>query len=167
MLTLAAAVTLAATAAAAAVPAVPVEFRIRIRTSRDAYAAQVAMTGAYNRWQDPSCREPLLALRDSEGRTLRENVPQGVPEELYPSFIVLMLAQSCPSGILAMTKPGSRIVGLCPRFTDQVFKDQRSAEVALLHEALHTLGLGEIPGAPHPGALTAPQITEVVKGACR
>jgi hypothetical protein len=47
--------------------------------------------------------------------------------------------------VLANTTPGSRHVAVCRRFA-RVYRDDRTwAEVVVIHEALHTLGLGENP----------------------
>ena len=44
-----------------------------------------------------------------------------------------------------MTTPGSRTVRICPQFTQRQLRDPVLAEIVILHEALHTLGLGENP----------------------
>jgi hypothetical protein len=49
----------------------------------------------------------------------------------------------------AFTEPGSRVVFVCGRHFDQ---NSREAELQIIHEILHTLGLGENP--PSSGAIT-------------
>jgi hypothetical protein len=56
--------------------------------------------------------------------------------------------------ILAFTSVGSAIVFVCPRaFVRVAARDPVLAEMVLIHEALHTLGLGENP--PTSAAITA------------
>jgi hypothetical protein len=47
--------------------------------------------------------------------------------------------------VLATATPGSRLVAVCGRFTRAYREDRTWAEIVLIHEALHTLGLGENP----------------------
>jgi hypothetical protein len=49
------------------------------------------------------------------------------------------------TGILATATPGSRLVSVCGRFARAYRNDPTWAEVVVIHEALHTLGLGENP----------------------
>ena len=50
--------------------------------------------------------------------------------------------------VLAFTQPGSRAVWVCGRrFSREQSSDPEYAEVVLIHETLHTLGLGEGPPA--------------------
>ena len=45
-----------------------------------------------------------------------------------------------------MTNPGSRVVWICPRqFVPVAYRDPVEAELVLIHEMLHSLGLGENP----------------------
>jgi hypothetical protein len=56
--------------------------------------------------------------------------------------------------ILAFTSVGSAVVFVCPRaFVRVAERDPVLAEMVLIHEALHTLGLGENP--PTSAAITA------------
>lgn len=56
--------------------------------------------------------------------------------------------------ILAFTSVGSAVVFVCPRaFVRVAERDPVLAEIVLIHEALHTLGLGENP--PTSAAITA------------
>jgi len=67
----------------------------------------------------------------------------------------------CPGGAAAVTAVRSAEVRLCPGFA--VLKTTDAA-VILLHEALHSAGLGEKP--PDPAALTAPEINRLVRTSC-
>ena len=47
---------------------------------------------------------------------------------------------------MALTTPGSRVVRVCGRrFWEAQARNPERAELVVLHEALHTLGLGENP----------------------
>jgi hypothetical protein len=46
---------------------------------------------------------------------------------------------------MAVTSPGSRVVWVCSQFVVEQHRDPGWAEATLIHEALHTLGLGENP----------------------
>ena len=53
----------------------------------------------------------------------------------------------------AVTAPGSRVVYVCGRsFAEAQARSPKRAEMVVLHEALHTLGLGENP--PDSGEIT-------------
>ena len=61
---------------------------------------------------------------------------------------------------MAVTAPGSRVVYVCGRaFTEAQSRSAERAELVVLHEALHTLGLGEDPPA-------SPEITRLVGRRC-
>ena len=48
--------------------------------------------------------------------------------------------------MVALTAPGSRVVYVCGRlFQEVAARSAARAEIVVLHEALHTLGLGENP----------------------
>ncbi len=56
--------------------------------------------------------------------------------------------------ILAMTSPGNRAIFVCAaQFAKKGLTDRRQTEMILIHETLHTLGLGENP--PSSNAITA------------
>jgi hypothetical protein len=59
----------------------------------------------------------------------------------------------CRRGALAFTAPGHRVVRVCGhRFLREWRSNPRRAQLLLIHEALHTLGLGENP--PSSEAIT-------------
>ena len=62
-------------------------------------------------------------------------------------------------GVFAVASPGNRIVHVCPRFRERENRDPRFAQAVVIHEALHTLGLGENPP-------TSDEITARVLQAC-
>lgn len=48
-------------------------------------------------------------------------------------------------GAAAMTLPGSKVVYVCPAQFREVARQPRNAQATVIHELLHTLGLGENP----------------------
>ena len=69
--------------------------------------------------------------------------------------------RSCAKGALAVTEPGSRVVRVCgSRLVWRTWQqNSRQVVAALIHEALHTLGLGENP--PSSVEITVPGSEEV------
>jgi hypothetical protein len=66
----------------------------------------------------------------------------------------------CHAGALAFTTPGARVVYVCGlRFWRQWTERPHYTEAAVIHEALHTLGLGEDPPSSE-------QITQEVLAYC-
>jgi hypothetical protein len=58
-------------------------------------------------------------------------------------------SQCSDGSILAFTTVGSRMIYVCgPAFVRAGRRDAQEARAALVHELLHTLGLGENPPSP-------------------
>ena len=157
-------VMLAASACGAAA-ASAAEFKVRIPNVADARAVQLAVAGAAGRLQSDRCQEVLTRFRDRAGRTLRANLevsgqtPSGYLAGIwfYPGSD-LAVCQS--RRVYAATAPGSRVVFLClPQFRNHQWAAGADAEVVIIHEMLHSLGLGEDPPSPE-------QISYEVQRAC-
>lgn len=107
--------------------------------------------GAASRLADPSCAAILDDFADRSGRRLRERLRQLSLDA--PSWVRRVLfydgtdERSCrrDSRRYAVTIPGSRVVLACPPFFDLARRDPGRAEAVVIHEVLHTLGLGENP----------------------
>ena len=64
------------------------------------------------------------------------------------------LPRCADRGTLASTSPGSRIVYICsPQFREKQLRTPGLAAAIIIHEELHSLGLGENP--PSSQAITA------------
>jgi hypothetical protein len=117
-------------------------------------AVQRAIEGAVLRLQEPGCRQVFSDFTDGAGRPLQANLDAlGVTPETYLGLLLFYDGSSqrrCASGeILGGTVPGSRVVYVCAmKFFDVERQDKRSTEVFVIHETLHSLGLGENPPAP-------------------
>jgi hypothetical protein len=105
-------------------------------TRRDARAVDAARAGAVKRLEREECRKILSDFTDAQGRTRTAVV----------------------------ASPGVRRVFVCPSFADVELRQPGIAESMVLHESLHTPGLGE---APQPGAPTSIEITQRVEARCR
>ena len=131
--------------------------QIDLRDRLATLAVHAAVVGAFHRLRSPACQEVLSDFTDRSGRALKENLLGSgqAPQEYlgllrYTDGTGQMLCTR--PGILAFTSPGGRIVYVCGRFRDQFLtlrlKDRDELELAVIHEALHTLGLGENPPSP-------------------
>ena len=110
-------------------------------------ALSVAGTKLGNR----ACGQLFSDFRDAKGRTLQENLDAiGRSGETYLEWMVFFDGQGkrrCEErGTLASTSPSSRIIYLCPsQFLEKVRLDPSLAAALIIHEELHSLGLGEDP----------------------
>ena len=125
--------------------------RVLLRTGADTVAVVRALGGAQRKLQDAECAGLLAEFKDQEGRALQDNL---APFEMAPNDYLVQLiikdgggdrtgGRLCRSGAAAVTVPGSRVVYIC----GGSFRDQAAGlrENTLIHEMLHTLGLGENP----------------------
>jgi hypothetical protein len=136
----------------------------RLRRDEDRVVLAQAIEGAARRLSDPRCQALLGTFADRMGRPLREALEaEGLTPAGYLDRIYFYdgSAADCRERRLAYTAPGSRAVFVCgDRFRRTWHENAAYAEGAIIHEALHTLGLGENPP-------TWRQITERVRDACR
>lgn len=151
--------------AAAAVDAGP---PLRL-TGWDARAVDTARRGAMRRLESERCRKVFIDFTDSRRRTLRRNLEEWAasPAE-YVALVPFVDGSSqafCRKGNVALvTSPGVRRVFVCREFAETQLRQPGIAESMVIHEILHTLGLGE---APEKGAPTSIEITQRVEARCR
>jgi hypothetical protein len=118
-----------------------------------------ALDGARERLARKGCDGVLDEFTDASGQTLRANLDAlSLTPSDYLEYLVFFDAggegRCRATRVLAMTTPGSRAVFVCgDRFVKMGRHDQRYTEMVLIHEALHTLGLGENP--PSSANITA------------
>jgi hypothetical protein len=124
--------------------------RVLMHNPADAGVVAMALNGAYRKLGRPACQQLLDDFRDAEGRTLRENLePLGLAPDAYLSRLAyrdgrdLGSARCRKGGAAAVTHIGDRNVFVCAA----PFAEQRPGirENTLIHEMLHSLGLGENP----------------------
>lgn len=136
----------------------------------DAAAIERARTDAMKRLRDPGCSRVLTEFRDPAGRTLAENlIPWGVSAADYLLLVAFRdgteLVRCRKASVEMVTTPGLPAVFVCPagnrlnsRFAQVA--DPSLAQAMIIHEMLHTLGLGENPPSTF-------EITERVRHQCR
>ena len=109
-----------------------------------------ALDAAADRLVRPECEALLGEFRDGEGRTLQENLTElGVDA---PGYLATVLfddgyrnGRCAKKNVIALTAPSARVVFVCHGFYRHWLDEPDFAEAVLIHEALHTLGLGENP----------------------
>jgi hypothetical protein len=125
------------------------------------------------RLDDPACRRVLTDFKDRGGRSLESNLqPLGVSASRY--LLELSFVDGTPlpvcrnEAVMMAVTPGVPRVFVCPqgvgrlnsRLSRVEFRSGSLAEAMVIHEMLHTLGLGENPP-------TTLEITERVRERCR
>lgn len=113
---------------------------------------------AAERLDDARCGQVLADFTDRQGRTLESNLrSRGLSASSYLlqlDFVDGSLVPACRKATVAMaTSPGMPRVFVCPsgpgrsnsRMARIDLESGRLAEAMMIHEMLHTLGLGENP----------------------
>lgn len=122
-----------------------------------------ALDGAARKLARLECQALLDEFQDASGRPLRAALTasgRSAPEYLSWIFFYDAPPRLCTTSALAVTAPGSRAIFVCgSRFARQTRTDPLHAEGTLIHEALHSLGLGENPPSPD-------HIAERVRASC-
>ncbi|HXY41036.1 MAG TPA: hypothetical protein VEQ10_15295 [Vicinamibacteria bacterium] len=139
----------------------------------DAAAVERARSGAVRKLYDPECLKVLTDFRDREGRTLAENLSTwGMSAADYLRLLPFRHGAAAPlcrrETVALATTPGVPPVFVCPaaggesrsRFAGVEAENASLAEAMVIHEMLHTLGLGENPP-------TQSEITASVRARCR
>ena len=129
--------------------------RIKMAYPLARHAVRGALDGATSWLADGRCETLLSEFRTVEGRPLLERLEaMGMSCEIYLGTILFVDGSSlgrCVGGqTLAFTTPGSRVVYICAsQFADAWLTRPALAKAIIIHEALHTLGLGENPPSSH------------------
>jgi hypothetical protein len=129
----------------------PVVERVFIRDAFVASSVRAAREGALRRLARPRCRAVFADFRDGQGRLLYERLLEvGQSGRHYFASLPFFDGTDAPTCFearaIAFTSPGQRQVMICGRaFHHARQTEPRFSEAVLIHEALHTLGLGEDP----------------------
>jgi hypothetical protein len=120
---------------------------------------------AARRLQDPECRRVFSDFHDIHGQTIEEKVQAWAldPAEYIRSlpFLDGIGESRCHSGkVMLVTAPNVPRVFVCPGFSRLQRDEPELATSLVIHEVLHTLGLGENPPS-------SAEITERVQARCR
>jgi hypothetical protein len=114
-------------------------------------ALRRAIVGARLRLERPECRRLFAEFADANGRPLQQNLDAlGQTGVGYLGLIVFADASDSKrcmaGGVFAFTTPGSRVVYVCgAHLKEAADQNAARAEAVVIHEALHSLGLGENP----------------------
>jgi hypothetical protein len=107
---------------------------------------------AEQKLSNPACRQVFEDFADEEGRPLDEKLLDlSLDGPTYLRERVLYYSGQGRSPCaererIAFTSPGSAVVFVCStQFVEKTHKDPGLAAALLIHEELHTLGLGENP----------------------
>jgi len=144
----------------------PEEFgNARLKNPGQRFAVAQAIRGARKRLEGAKCRGLLDEFTDGAGQTLSavlEARGTDVAEHLDLVFFYDASPQACRETVLAgVSTVGSRVVHVCgQRFVRAWTDNGRHAEAVIIHETLHSLGLGENPP-------TSQYITSRILSACR
>ena len=121
------------------------------RDIRTRFAVRLAVEGAAVRLARPGCQDVFADFEDQDGQGLSTKLAvRGThPVDAFRSlrFLDDRGARQCRSGgTLAFTQTGSSSIRVCAEQFRHAFEWNRpSTEIALIHEFLHALGLGENP----------------------
>jgi hypothetical protein len=122
---------------------------VRLVHSAERFAVARAVEGAARKLADPSCQALLDEFTDEAGHSLRaslDGLGLSAPDFLQRVFFYDGPSRLCGTSGLAVTTPGSRAVFVCgARFVREISRNDRHAEGTIIHEMLHSLGLGENP----------------------
>ena len=128
-------------------------------------ALQKAVAGARRRLERPACQALFSEFRDLSGRRLQENLDAlGQTPATYLGLVLFADASRhahCKAGgVFAFTSPNSRVVYVCgAELSEAAGRNLGVVEAVLIHEELHSLGLGENPP-------TSEEITARVLSTC-
>ena len=109
------------------------------------------LSAARARLASPECQQVLTDFVDDRGRTLTTALGEsGRTAQEHLDLLYLAEGNVAPQCLdrkrLAFTTPHSRVVFICGQvFESYVTQNPTGAEILLIHEFLHTLGLGENP----------------------
>lgn len=125
--------------------------RVYIEDAHTAAVVRHALGGAARRLRKGGCQLVFSDFLDGQGRPLHARLQE--LEQTGPGYLPLVVfldgseMPQCRNGsAFAFTSQGRRIVYICARRFERAWSESpNQAEVVLIHEALHTLGLGENP----------------------
>jgi hypothetical protein len=126
-------------------------FQVRLSRSRDRFIATQAIRGAHRRLGDAKCRAIFSDFADPSGRTLQQALDeQGQSGQSHLRRLLFYDGadtRACRvKGVLASTQPGSRVIFICSDWFREAFAlNPGRVEAVIIHELLHSLGLGENP----------------------
>ena len=121
-----------------------------LQSATGRFALNRAAREAVQRLERPECRKVLSDFRDASGRTIQMRL--NLLEETPRSYLMRLTFREafdrrCQDSVtLAFTYLGSREVFICgTQFWQAYRRNPSHVEALVIHEMMHTLGLGENP----------------------
>jgi len=130
----------------------------------EAQRVEFAREGAMRRLKDASCHGLLEEFKDARDQPLSVKLGSfGVSADQYLAMLPFLDGSERPlcrrgQSELVTVRGVARVV-VCKPFLQTVDRERAMAEVYVIHEMLHTLGLGENPPSSR-------EITQIVKTRC-
>lgn len=125
--------------------------RVYIKDQRTAGMVRIALAGAALRLEKDRCQQVFANFLDERQQPLQARlVALDQTSRGYLEFVVFLdgsETKQCENrNTVAYTAQGYRTVFVCGRqFAQAWSQDPRQAEAIMIHETMHTLGLGENP----------------------
>jgi hypothetical protein len=135
------------------------ERKPRLLLPFDAAAVRQTVDGAKARLRTPACQGLLDEFQTTDGVSLKQRLEEtGATLETRLGELRFFDASDLPAcrsaQVYAFTRPGLGAVYVCTtRFTAARLEKPEHVEAVVIHELLHTVGLGENP--PTPAYITA------------
>jgi hypothetical protein len=129
--------------------AVPIG-RVRVDDPETIWHLRRTIDGALDWLKRPECRAVLSDFRDQSGQRLSDVLlqrGQSLEEHMQSVFFHDgRRSQLCASRHpVAVTSPGSHVILVCPQRFRELSGQPWRARATIIHEVLHSLGLGENP----------------------
>jgi hypothetical protein len=141
------------------------KWRVVVTDPLVGWQARRALDSAATWLEKPSCASVLTEFSDPQGHVLADRLLAVDADVVDYLGLVLFVDDTrnpaCRGEVVALAVPGSRVVRLCGDAFKRIWqKDSTYVVAALIHEVLHTLGLGENPPS-------SSEITQRVLMRCR
>jgi len=124
--------------------------RLQVPDPVGSHIARTALDMAWERLARTDCAEILNTFMDRSGHPLDERLRTlAVDRQTYLTLIFFVDGSRevpCIKGSFAFTTPGNRVVRICVEEFKRTWQNNPENVVSrIIHEMLHTLGLGEDP----------------------
>jgi hypothetical protein len=125
--------------------------RVSIANQLTYHSLRMALVGAADWLSKPACRGVFTEFRDESGSPLADRLPPlNVDEAGYLKLVLFRDGSEMPQCLadrtVMFTAQGHRVVFVCERQIERLRReDPARLRAMVIHEALHTLGLGENP----------------------